>query len=142
MNIGIGADHRGFAHKEYIKSSAIFNADIVWFDVGTNTDERTDYPLYVGPVCDAIKEGRIEKGILVCGSGAGMAIAANRNTGIYAAVAWNVESARVSKQDDNTNVLVIPADFVSKEQSIEMIRAWLRAEFKGDRYASRLKMID
>jgi ribose 5-phosphate isomerase B len=142
MKIVIGADHRGFAYKEAIKENfSQQNSNISWIDVGTHSTERTDYPLYVEKLCAVLKEKKADLGILLCGSGAGMAIAANRVHGMYAAVAWNTESARVGKEDDNTNILVIPADFVSIEQAIEIIIAWLHAQFKGGRYAERLNMI-
>lgn len=143
MKIAIGADHRGFAHKEMIKQRAhLAGKTIEWVDVGAFDAARSDYPVFVQKVCDAIKNGVADVGILLCGSGIGMAIAANRISGIHAAVVWTAEVARVSKQDDNVNILVIPADFVSAQQSIEMIQAWLGAEFKGGRYADRLRMID
>lgn len=146
MKIAIGADHRGFAHKETIKQyghgKAPDGANIQWLDVGAFTAERSDYPVFVHAVCAAIKNGEAEAGILLCGSGVGMSIAANRIPGMYAALVWNVAVAQASKQDDNANILVIPADFVSAQLSIEMIQAWLRAEFKGGRYADRLRMID
>jgi ribose 5-phosphate isomerase B len=78
----------------------------------------------------------------LCGSGVGMSIAANRHPGIFAALAWNQEVARQCKEDDNANVLVLPADFISEDQMMGIIMAWLGARFKGGRYQERIKMID
>jgi ribose 5-phosphate isomerase B len=84
----------------------------------------------------------VSAGILLCASGSGMAIAANRYKHIYAAVAWNDEIARICKQDDNVNILVLPSDFVSYESAVNMIDLWLAQEFKGGRYAERIAMLD
>lgn len=139
MKIAIGADHRGFLHKEFIKQHM---QHIEWIDVGTHNQERTDYPLFTDKVVELMLFDGIEAGILLCASGGGMAIAANRYKYIYAVVAWNVEIARQCKQEDNANVLVLPADFVSCEDAVKMIQEWLAQEFKGERYAERIEMID
>lgn len=143
MKIAIGADHRGFDLKEYIKKHVIFKEQpITWFDVGAHSKERSDYPIFSQLVVDEMKEGNVTYGILICGSGVGMSIAANRTPGIYAAIAWNKEVAAVSKEHDNANVLVLPSDFVSEKQAGEMIIAWLSAQFKEGRYRERLDLID
>jgi len=139
MKIAIGTDHRGFLHKEYIKQHI---QNIEWIDVGTHNQERTDHPLFADKVVELMLFDGIKAGILLCASGGGMAIAANRYKYIYAVVAWNVEIARQCKQEDNANVLVLPSDFVSYEDSVAMIQEWLAQEFKGDRYAERIAMID
>lgn len=139
MKIAIGTDHRGFAHKEFIKQHM---RDIEWVDVGTHSEERTDYPIFADKVVQLMLNNTVQAGVLLCASGSGMAIAANRHKHIYAAVAWNVEIARLCKQEDNANILVLPSDFVSCDDSVEMIQQWLALEFKGGRYAERIKMID
>jgi ribose 5-phosphate isomerase B len=139
MKIVIGADHHGFLHKEFIKN---YFAQYEWFDVGTNDQQRTDYPLYSDAAVALLLSGQVDCGILLCGSGGGMAIAANRHTNIYAVVVWNETVAQRCALEDNANVLVIPADFVSGEQAVAMIAVWLATEFKGGRYADRLAMID
>ncbi len=139
MKIAIGTDHRGFVHKEYIKQ---IMSDYVWTDVGTHSDERTDYPVYAQQVVQLFLDKQVDCGILLCSTGIGMAIAANRHKGIYSAVVWNEEVARQSKAEDNVNILVLPSDFVSCEQSVQIIKIWLTTEFKGGRYAKRLAMID
>ena len=142
MKIAIGADHRGFKQKTIILSALAQEADVACIDVGTETSERTDYPIYAQAVVRLMLNGEAQLGILLCGSGAGIAIAANRYTGIYAGVAWLAEVAAVIKEHDNVNVLVIPSDYVSDEQVMPIVKAWLQARFKEGRYAERLCMID
>ena len=139
MKIAIGADHRGFLHKEYIKKEM---ADIEWIDVGTDSQERTDYPLFSDKVVKLMHDGSAHYGILLCGTGGGMAVAANRYKNIYAVVAWNAEIARRCKQEDNANILVLPCDYISCDDAIIMIHDWMVQEFKGGRYAQRIMMID
>jgi sugar-phosphate isomerases, RpiB/LacA/LacB family len=143
MNIVIGADHHGFRAKAYIKQYVVGIADpIAWIDVGVDTDERADYPLFGHKACQMILQGHATHGILLCGTGIGMSIVANRYKGIYAGLAWNKYVAIASKQDDNTNVLVLPSDFISNEQAVQIINAWLAAHFKGGHYQTRIDMID
>lgn len=143
MKIAIGADHRGYEHKEYIKQHLKTEKEsIEWLDVGAFDMERSDYPVFAKAVSKAILNGEAQLGILTCGSGVGMAVVANRYPKIYAALAWNEDVARVSREHDNTNVLVIPSDFVSTEQAVAMVKGWLEAEFLGGRYQKRLDMFD
>lgn len=139
MKIAIGNDHRGYDLKNFIIKNM---PEINWVNVGSDSFERTDYPIYVKKVCDLLLSKEVEFGVLVCASGAGMSIAANRFKGIYAALVWNIETAMLSKQDDNANVLIFPADFVNKNDIIEMINVWLKSQFKQGRYLERIKMID
>lgn len=143
MNIAIGADHRGFQYKAYIKQYVVGSEDpIAWIDVGANNEERSDYPIFARAAVKVMQEKEAQLGILLCGSGVGMAILANRFRGMFAGVAWNEEIARVSREDDNTNILVIPADFISSEQAVRIVNVWLTARFKGGRYQERITMID
>lgn len=139
MTIAIGTDHRGFLHKEYIKKHM---PHIDWMDVGTDSQERTDYPLFAEQVVMLMQEDIVHYGVLLCGTGGGMAITANRYEKIYAVVAWNVEVAQRCKQEDNANVLVIPSDYVSPDDAVNMIKELLVQKFKGGRYAQRIAMID
>lgn len=143
MNIAIGSDHRGFQCKEYLKKYGSDAAiPIKWIDVGTHNQERSDYPLYAHAVVKKMMNKQAERGILLCGSGIGMAIYANRFAGIFAGVAWNVQVAQVSREDDNTNILVIPTDFVTSEQAVSIVHRWLTAIFKKERYQERINMIN
>lgn len=140
MKIAIGADHRGAAQKTLIKEKI---GIVEWIDVGCFVDQpRCEYPIYARLVCQQIQHGSAEYGILLCGSGVGMAVAANRFEGIYAALVWNTEVARLSKEHDNSNVLVIPSDFVSDTQLLTIVSVWLKAKFLGGKYKQRIEMID
>lgn len=143
MNIAIGADHRGYEYKEFIKQNIkVPGHDINWIDVGTHNTERTDYPIFSQAVVEKVKSGAADCGILLCGSGIGMAITANRTPGIYASLAWNKEVARMSKEHTNVNVLVLPSDFIGKDELQEIISTWLGSTFQQGRYQERLAMID
>lgn len=139
MKISIGADHRGYDLKTKIIEHF---KNVQWIDVGTNSKERTDYPIYTKKVCNNILGKKSDLGILLCGSGIGVGIAANRFKGIYAGVCWNAEIAKIAKADDNINVLVLPADFLGSEQAFLIIKIWLETEFKNGHYQKRLDMID
>jgi len=139
MKIAIGTDHRGFIHKEFIKKNM---SEHEWIDVGTYDRERTDYPIYAQKVLDLFLHHKVDYGLLLCSTGIGMAIAANRHSSVYAAVVWNEEVARQAKAEDNINILVLPSDFILLEESVAIIRVWLSTDFKGGRYLERLKMID
>ncbi len=142
-DIAIGADHRGYRYKmSLINRFKLEGHTINWIDVGTYDETRTDYPKYAQLVCEKIQSGEAQYGILICGTGAGMAIVANRYKGIYAAVVWNEQAATLSKQYDNVNVLVIPSDFVTEDEAHEMVRAWFSASFLEGRYQKRITMID
>lgn len=143
LKIAIGSDHRGYEHKQVLQQGVTLETKrIEWLDVGCYSAERTDYPQFSLDVVSAIKSGRAELGILLCGTGVGMAIAANRFSGIYAAVVWDTQTARRSKEEDNANVLSLPADYITPEHSIEIVNAWLEAQFRGGRYAQRLASIN
>jgi ribose 5-phosphate isomerase B len=139
MIIAIGADHRGVVQKAVLKEHL---STIEWVDVGCFVDqERCEYPIYARLVAQQIQLGRTKHGILLCGSGVGMAVAANRFEGIYAALVWNAEIARVSKEHDNSNVVVIPSDFLRDSQVIEIVSVWLKSEFLKGKYKERTDMI-
>lgn len=139
MRISIGADHRGFELKKFIINHF---KEYEWIDVGTHSVERTDYPLYTQKVCREILQLNTVLGIAICGSGVGVSIAANRFKGIYAALCWNPQVAKHAREYDGSNVLAIPADFVTSADAVDIINAWLNAEFKGGEYQTRLKMMD
>jgi ribose 5-phosphate isomerase B len=139
MKITIGSDHRGYDLKTKIKEHF---SEVEWIDVGTTSTDRTDYPIYAKKACTHIIEKKTDVAILLCGSGVGMSIAANRFRGIYAALCWNEAVAIAAKEDDNANILIIPSDFIEIEQMFIMIKAWLSTKFKNGRHRKRLAMID
>lgn len=143
ITIAIGADHHGFALKKSLKEvGGMGGYSVSWIDVGGYSDERSDYPEFAIKAIEAMKFGDADAAVLICGTGAGMAIAANRYHGIYAALAWDLTTARRAKEDDHANILVLPSDYIHDELAQDMVTAWLLAEFKQGRYAERIKMID
>lgn len=143
LRIAIGADHRGYQLKEYLKTVPLFgNYTIEWVDVGTFAPDRTDYPIYAQKLSGLLLNQQAQSGILLCGTGTGMCIAANRFPGIYAGVAWNETVARLNREDDNCNVLVLPSDYVAEQDVVAIVTSWITAEFKDGRYAERIAMID
>lgn len=139
MKFSIGSDHRGFEHKEKIKT---FFTTIDWIDVGVHSTKRSDYPIFAHLVTQNILENKTQNGVLLCGTGIGMTIAANRYKGIYAGLAWNQEIAKRAKEDDNVTILVLPADYITTEQACNMVHAWIFATYRGGRYQERLDLID
>lgn len=143
ITIAIGTDHRGFALKEFIKQQTTCGTyTITWDDCGAFDDERSDYPVFAHLVCQRILTDRTSLGVLLCGSGIGMAIAANRFPGIYAGLVWSAQVARLAREDDNCNVISLAADFCDEKLAKKILESWLQAEFKGGRYAERIAMLD
>ena len=138
--IALGSDHGGYDLKEEIKKY-LDEIGIEYIDYGTNSKERTDYPIYAEKVAKSIQSKECDSGILICKSGAGMTIVANKFKGIRSALGINEEVSRASKADDNINVLVLPAQYITTSTAIAIIRAWIGTEFKGGRYSERLQMI-
>lgn len=139
--IALGADHGGYKLKEEIKKY-FDEVGIKYRDFGTDSDERTDYPIYAKKVAESIQNKECDCGILLCRSGFGMTITANKFKGIRAASITDEESAKFAKSDDDINVITLGGDYLSTSQVICIIRNWLAAEFKGGRYEERLKMIE
>lgn len=139
--IAIGSDHGGFKLKEEIKKYLDEN-EIEYKDFGTMNEERTDYPIYAKKVSESIQNQECDKGILVCRSGFGMTVVANKFKGIRAATILNEELARLAKADDDINVITLGGDYLSTNEAICIIRNWIGSEFKGGRYAERVKMIE
>ncbi len=139
MKIVIGTDHRGFAHKQYIlQHMTKYN----WLDIGAFDAQRSDFPVFVEKACSSILSGQTQLGVLLCGSGVGMSIMTNRFAHIYAALVWNEQVAAKSKEHNNANIIILPADYISEQQSIPIIQAWLDATALNDRYKKRIAMID
>lgn len=138
--IAIGSDHGGYKLKEEIKKY-LEEKEIEYKDFGTDSEERTDYPIYAEKVAEAIQKKECDKGILLCRSSHGMTIVANKFKGIRAASVTDEETAKFAKSDDNVNVITIGGDYIKISQAICIIRTWLATEFKGERYAERLEMV-
>jgi len=138
--IALGADHAGFEEKEKIKST-LDELGVEYVDMGTNSPDSVDYPDYAKKVAEAVSKGEFEQGLLVCGSGTGMAIAANKVKGVRAAVAWSPDIARLARQHNNANVLSLPARFMSAEDAAGVVKAWFDADFEGGRHEKRVEKI-
>src|SRR5215212_6749486 len=140
MRIAIGSDHVGHPLKEEIKKY-LEELGYSYQDFGTHSTERTDYPLFAKEVTAAVTSQQADLGILICGTGVGMAITANKVKGIRAVVCSEPYSALLSRQHNNTNVLTLGARVVGLEVAKMIVKAWLEAEFEGGRHASRLELI-
>ena len=140
MKIAVGCDHVGFEYKNEIISHLI-EKGIEVIDFGTNNTERTDYPIYGEAVARAVAGGNCDKGILICGTGVGISLAANKVKGIRAVVCSEPYSALLSRQHNDTNVLAIGARVVGISLVFMIVDSWLSGEFEGGRHLNRVKMI-
>lgn len=139
MRLAIASDHAGFCLKEDIKKAY---PDIDWKDFGAFSDEAVDYPDTGTPAAQSVLSGECEKGILICGSGIGMSIVANRLKGIRAALCNTPEIARLSRQHNDANVLVLAGRFTPVPQALEIIKVWLETSFEGGRHQRRVDKIE
>lgn len=138
--IAIGCDHAGYPYKEAIKE-LLAERGITVKDFGTDSPDSVDYPDFVHPVAEAVEKGDVEVGIIMCGSGNGAAMTANKHQGVRAALCWNPELATLGREHNNANVLSIPVRFVSEDIALQMVRAFLDADFEGGRHARRVNKI-
>jgi len=140
MRIAIGADHAGVALKDQLKQWLIDRGDAV-DDVGTHSTDSVDYPDYAALVAHAVAGGTADRGVLVCGSGIGMAIAANKVHGIRAAPIVDEASARLSREHNDANVITLGARLTALEEAQELLRIFLTTEFQGGRHQQRIDKI-
>ena len=138
--IAIGCDHAGFFYKETIKKM-LENEGFLVLDFGTNSTLSVDYPDFIHPAMEAIETQKAELGIIICGSGNGVAITANKHQGIRAALCWLEELAALSRQHNNANVLAIPARFVSENLALAMVKIFIETDFEGGRHEDRVRKI-
>ena len=131
--IAVGCDHGGYKLKEEIKKY-LEEIGLEYKDFGTYNEERTDYPIYAREVASSVSKGECEKGILICRSGHGMAIVANKFKGVRAASITSEDDARFAKADDDVNVMTLGADCLEKNKAIRIIRTWSATDFKGEIY--------
>jgi ribose 5-phosphate isomerase B len=137
----IASDHAGFEMKKTLERAL----EAMGFDVedlGTNSAESTDYADFAHPLAQRVSEGDVTRGVLLCGTGLGMSYAANRHPHVRAAVAWTPEIARLSREHNDANVLVVPARFVSEEEGVAILKTWLDTPFEGGRHARRVEKIE
>lgn len=140
MKIAIAADHAGYEEKENIKN-VLDELGVEYTDMGTNSPDSVDYPDFARKVADAVARGEFDEGILVCGSGTGMAISANKVRGIRAAVAWNEETAQLARLHNDANVLAIGSRTTPKGTIPNIVKAWFATDFEGGRHTNRVKKI-
>ena len=140
MRIALGADHAGVALKDRIKR-ALGDRGVGYEDLGTDSDERVDYPDYARRVAEGVASGAFDRGILFCGSGIGMAIAANKISGVRAAPVSDVDTARLSREHNDANVLTLAGRTLAADTALAIVDAFLTTPFAGGRHQRRLDKI-
>ena len=140
MKIALASDHAGYQEKERLKP-VLDELGIQYEDLGTGSEASVDYPDYARKVAEEVAQGRVEQGVLVCGSGTGMAMAANKVPGVRAAVAWNEEIARLAREHNDANILSLGARVTPAEEIPKIVRAWFAAKFDAGRHEHRVQKI-
>ena len=139
--IPIASDHAGFELKERLRA-ALGEMGFDVADIGTHGTASTDYADYAHPLAREVSAGEASRGVLLCGTGLGMSYTANRYPGVRAAVAWSPEIAALARKHNDANVLVLPARFVSDEDALAILKAWLETDFEGGRHTRRVEKIE
>ena len=139
MNISIGNDHAGVDYKNYIIENLKDKHDIK--NHGTDKQISVDYPDFAHPVSSDVDNKRSNLGILICGSGNGVAMTANKYKKVRAALCWNEELAVLAKQHNNANIVCIPARFISKEEALQIVKSFIQTGFEGGRHERRVNKI-
>lgn len=140
MNIAIGADHAGFEAKNKVITFLKDN-QISFKDFGTYSNDSVDYPNFAHPVANAVEKKEFDLGILICGSGQGVNMTANKHQGIRSALCWSKEIAILSRQHNDANILAIPGRFLNNEELLAIVEAFLNTPFEGGRHANRAQKI-
>lgn len=140
MKIAIGGDHAGYHYKEKLKQFLTDKGYEV-LDFGPDSDESADYPDFVHPTADAVENKEAELGFLICGSGNGVAMTANKHQGVRAALCWNVELAKLARQHNKANILCVGSRFIAYEYAEQMAEAFLQTAFEGGRHQRRVDKI-
>ncbi|MCB0649735.1 MAG: ribose 5-phosphate isomerase B [Saprospiraceae bacterium] len=138
--IAIGCDHAGFPHKDAVKTF-LESLGIEVTDFGTNSADSVDYPDFIHPVAEKVEAGEVDLGVIMCGSGNGAAMTANKHQGIRAALCWKNEIASLARQHNDANVLAIPVRFVSEATSLQMVQIFISTAFEGGRHQRRVDKI-
>ncbi len=140
MIIPIGSDHAGFKAKEIVKKILEDNGHMP-VDYGTHSEEAVDYADYAVQVAEAVNNGEYEKGILVCGSGQGVCMTANKFEYIRAGLAWNKEMAELTRRHNNANILCLPGRYLNENELKDIVLTWLATGFEGGRHERRINKI-
>jgi len=138
--IAIGSDHAGYCLKEFVMTE-LAKDRYRFHDFGTHSEESVDYPDIVHPLAKAVNEGEFERGIIICGSGNGVSMVANKYAKVRAAVCWNEEITRLSRLHNNANIIALPARFITEEEAIRLIKVFLTTGFEGGRHERRVRKI-
>ena len=141
MNIALGSDHAG-RHLRLTVVQHLKSKGIVVQDLGVDSDESVDYPVYARKVCKALQNDEVHLGVLVCGSGQGMAMSANKQKGIRAALCTSEELAKLAKEHNNANILCLGERIMGQELALRIVDTFLDSEFLGGRHAKRLELIE
>ena len=141
MQIGLASDHGGFELKEAVKAF-LKSIGVEPIDLGTFSEDSVDYPEFAAQVAEKVSTGRFERGILICGTGIGMSIAANKFRGVRAALVNDLYSSRFSREHTDANILVMGGRVVGKDVAKEIVRIWLETPFAGGRHQRRLEKIE
>ncbi|NLL81747.1 MAG: ribose 5-phosphate isomerase B [Tissierellia bacterium] len=140
MKIGIGSDHGGFELKEHIREY-LENNNIEYVDYGTKSKDSVDYPDFGKAVAEGVMAGEVDRGIVVCGTGIGISIVANKVKGIRCALCSDTYSARMSMEHNNANMLALGGRVLGIDLALEIVEVWLKSEFQGGRHERRVKKI-
>ena len=140
MKVALGSDHAGYDLKEKVKGF-LSGMGIEVHDAGTVSTDSVDYPDFAKQVAVQVRDGKVDRGILMCGTGVGVCIAANKFRGIRAALASDPEVARLSRQHNDANVLCLASRFTDSKKAQELVKIWLETDFEGGRHQRRLEKI-
>ncbi len=141
MKIAIGGDHAGFIYKEQLKKYLTsLNHEVT--DFGPLTPDSVDYPDFVHPVAESVKKNLADFGVLICGSGQGVSITANKHEGIRAALSWNAEVAQLSRQHNDANIICLPARFIAYDIVENLVSLFLETKFEAGRHQRRVNKIN
>jgi ribose 5-phosphate isomerase B len=138
MIVAVGSDHRGFAHKQRV-AEHLRASGMEVLDFGCHSSEAADYPDAALPAAEMVGSGRAQAGVLICGSGIGMSIAANKVRGVRASLCFTEDQARTTRRHNDSNILCLSGDAVSPDQAVTLLEAWLSASFEGGRHARRVE---
>ena len=138
--VAIGCDHAGFDGKEAVLK-LLAQKGVEVLDFGTNNRDSVDYPDYIHPLAEALQKGEADLGIIMCGSGNGVAMTANKHKGVRAALCWTPEIASLARQHNDANVISLPVRFVDESLLLEMVKVFLDTDFEGGRHARRVDKI-
>lgn len=140
MKIATGSDHAGFKLKEKVKKH-LQEKGIEVKDYGTNSEDSVDYPDFAHPVANAVENKEVDFGIIMCGSGNGINMAANKHKGIRAALSWNAEIAKLARQHNDANILTLPGRFIEEAEALKAVDVFLETAFEGGRHQKRVEKI-